>query len=150
MCIIKDTSCTFSLIHILIIDIKTTIPVKVVAVLHTIWWETYWEIIVHKNLSHGCNICVDLSQACRGGVKDEGQEAAMTDDDQHETDAGRRSTKIPIEADILLSQATSPGNNRWKKSNGAEIVPGPATHIQKGGRMIVLQIKKIRPFTDIY
>ena len=28
--------------------------------------------------------------------------------------------------------------------------PGPATHMQKGGRMIVLQIKKMTPFTDIY
>ena len=46
----------------------------------------------------------------------------MTDDDRYETDAGRRSTKIPTEADILLSQATSPGNNRCIKSNGAEIV----------------------------
>ena len=45
------------------------------------------------------------------------------------------------------------GLKKWHKGKGRVKVaagPGPATHLQKGGRMIVLQIKKMTPFTDIH
>ena len=40
---------------------------------------------------------------------DPGQEVPYADEDFDQTDASSKVRKIPIEADILLSQATTPG-----------------------------------------
>lgn len=50
-----------------------------------------------------------MLQACRGDKLDEGQELPYIDEDVDELDAAPSAPRIPIEADILLSQATSAG-----------------------------------------